>query len=106
MIKPVITETQFRQQVIDLAKVFGFKTYFTWTSIHSPKGFPDLVLRKPPRIIFAELKTDKGIVTPAQQEWHDDLIACGQEAYIWRPSDFEKIVEALKSKLEVTSPSA
>jgi len=91
-----ITEKEFRQQVIDLAKILGYKTHFTWTSIHSPKGFPDLVLRKPPHLIFAELKRESGKLTPSQEEWQEDLKACNQEVYVWRPSDFEKIAEILK----------
>ena len=96
--KVTISERDFREQIRHLCKVFGWKFYFTWLAIHSPKGFPDLVLRsvERKRIIFAELKTEKGKVTPSQQEWHDDLIACGQEAYLWRPSDFDEIVEILK----------
>jgi len=93
---PATTETQLREQVRGLCKVFGWKFHFTWLAIHSPKGFPDLVLRRPPRLIFAELKTEKGKLTPSQEEWQADLKACGQEVYIWRPSDFEKIAEILR----------
>ncbi len=91
-----LSEKQFREQIRDLCKVFGWKFHFTWLAIHSPKGFPDLVLRRPPRIIFAEIKTEKGIITPSQQEWYDDLIACGQEAFIWRPSQFDEIAKILR----------
>lgn len=90
-----LSEKDFRHQVIDLCKLLGWKHYFTWTSIHSPKGFPDLVLARE-RIIFAELKTEKGKVTPNQQEWLDALKQANQEVYLWRPSDFDKIVEILK----------
>lgn len=102
-----INEKEFREQIRDLCKLFGIKFHFTWLAIHSPKGFPDLVLRnlEQKRIIFAELKTESGKVTPSQQEWHDDLIECGQEAYIWRPSDMEKIVEILRGKNHKTSYS-
>lgn len=97
---PAITETQFREQIRSLCRVLGWKFHFTWLAIHSPKGFPDLVLRnvEQQRIIFAEIKTEKGIITPSQQEWHDDLIACGQEAYFWRPGDFDEIARILQGK--------
>lgn len=91
-------EKVFRQQVLDLARLLGYKAYFSWTSIHSPRGFPDLVLASPERrrLVFAELKSEKGRVMPAQQEWLQCLRDCGQEVYVWRPSDFEEIVKCLK----------
>ena len=95
-----VTEKDLREQVRTLCKLFGWKMYFSWTSIHSPRGFPDLVLANPEqkRVIFAELKSEKGTVTPYQQEWLDELAACGQEVYLWRPGDIEEILELLKQE--------
>lgn len=92
------TERELREQVRDLCKVFGWRFYFTWTSIHSPRGMPDLILCRPPRLIFAELKSDKGKITSHQQEWLDLLGECGGnvECYIVRPSDIEKFVGILR----------
>jgi len=92
-----ISEKVFRHQVIELCKLFGWKHYFTWTSIHSPKGFPDLVMVRE-RILFAELKTRKGKVTPNQQEWLDALKEAKQEVYLWRPADFDEIAIILQRK--------
>lgn len=94
---PVITERDLREQVRDLCKVLGWRFYFTWTSIHSPRGMPDLIICRPPRVIFAELKTEKGLVSPPQQEWIDTLSECpGAEVYVWRPGDIEEIAEVLR----------
>jgi len=95
----MITEKQLREQVRDLCKVFGWKFYFTWTSIHSPRGMPDLILCKPPRLIFAELKTEKGQLSDKQQEWLDLLDECGGniERYVWRPGDIENIAKILST---------
>jgi hypothetical protein len=61
-------------------------------SIHSPAGFPDLVLCRPPRLVVAELKTATGKATLAQQEWLAALGACtGVEAALWRPADWSLI---------------
>jgi len=94
----VVTEADLREQVRDLCNLFGWKMYFSWTSIHSPRGFPDLVLAHPSKkhVIFTELKSEKGKVTEEQQEWLDILRQCGQEVYVWRPGDFEQIVEILR----------
>ena len=96
-----ISETYFRdQQVIPLARMLGWLVYFTWKSFHSPAGFPDLVLVKGKRLIFAELKTDDGKFSPAQLTWLAALEWVARdnqaiEVYVWRPSDLEHIKELL-----------
>jgi len=101
----VVTERDLREQVRDLAKLFGWKMSFSWTSIHSPRGFPDLVLacQVRGRVIYAELKTEKGKVSDSQREWLDELTACGQEVYLWKPDDFEEIARILRSRLPCPS---
>ena len=61
-----------------------------WITTGAP-GFPDVVMAHPERgVIFAELKTDKGKTTAAQDAW---LRALGPhvECYLWRPSDLDSI---------------
>jgi hypothetical protein len=92
-----INEKQLREQIRDLCKILGWKFYFTWTAIHSPRGMTDLILCRPPRVIFAELKREKQEPTPEQQEWLDILGQCpGVERYVWKPSSWDKIVEILR----------
>ncbi len=68
-----ITEKAFESQVKSLAKIFGWRYYHTWRSFHSPAGFPDVVMVRPPRLVFAELKSEKGKTTPEQEGWLEDL---------------------------------
>lgn len=96
----VPTEKEFQASVIELARVNGFRDYHTHNSRHSAAGFPDLVLVRGDRLIFAELKTERGRVSEAQRAWLDDLtavaLACsGVEVYIWRPSHWPHIARAL-----------
>ena len=73
----------------------GASTSTHW-SIHSDAGWPDLALVRPPRFIAAELKSDRGQLTDDQAQWLDLLDACaGVEAYVWRPADWDRVVEAL-----------
>jgi VRR-NUC domain len=59
-------------------------------------GWPDLVLVRPPRIIFAELKSETGEVKPRQAEWLDVLRLLPQvEVRLWRPADWDALVEDL-----------
>lgn len=69
--------------------------YHTFDSRRSAPGFPDLVLTRRPRVIFAELKRDDGRPTVHQEAWLDDLRACGQEVFLWKPSDWKSIEKEL-----------
>ena len=92
-----LTEKEFLAQVVELAEVLGFRSYHTFDSRRSAAGFPDLVLVRPPRVIFAELKRQNGRVTIPQHLWFHDLDECpGVEVYIWKPSDWNEIVEVMR----------
>lgn len=96
-IDKLISEEDFRPMVLEAARLLGWEYYFTWTSIHSPAGFPDLVLVRPPRVIFAELKPEKGKLDKDQLKWMTVLQRCPKvEYYLWRPRNWDTIVERLK----------
>lgn len=100
-----ITEQEFQQQVIDLGHLLGwrvahFRPAQTAKGWRTPatadgKGFPDLVLVRE-RVIFAELKTDRGKLTDDQAAWLAALAHAGAEAYIWRPSEFDAVEHHLR----------
>ena len=93
------SEKQFQGQIKDLAQTFGFLYYHTWRAIHSPAGFPDTVLVKGKRLLFCELKSEKGQPTIEQCEWLEALNGVpGIEAYLWKPSDFDEIVTILQEE--------
>ena len=92
----LIKEKDFQAAVIDLARLFGWRPFWTWRSINSPEGEPDLRLVRPPRVIFAELKTEKGRLTAFQRSAGELLMLCpGIEYYLFRPRDWNEIVEVL-----------
>lgn len=98
---PEITEKVWQKQVEGLAKTLGYRHYHPYFSMRSAPGYPDLTLISPSqkRVIWIELKTEKGKVTNNQQEWLDCLAEAGQEVYVFRPSDFDRIVEILRRPL-------
>ncbi len=52
---------------------------------------------RPPRLVFAELKAERGRTTPHQERWLALLGACpGVESHLWRPSDLAHIAEVLR----------
>lgn len=86
------TEKQWQKVVEDYAHLMGWATYHPWLSVHSARGWPDLALCRPPRLVLAELKSEKGKLSLAQHHWIDLLDACpGVEVHIWRPSDWDTV---------------
>lgn len=100
-------EGELQNFVLRLARTCGWLAYHTRFSLKSQPGFPDLVLVKPPRVIFAELKDARRKLTESrlnkwghwvtgQDEWLAALAKCpGVEAYLWRPGDVEDIQREL-----------
>lgn len=85
-----ISEKTFQGQVQQLARMTGWKAYHTYDSRRSEPGFPDLVLAHPSRgVLYRELKTATGRVSPHQRAWLDLLKTAGADADIWRPADLE-----------------
>ncbi len=101
-----ITEAQWQKTVTDLAELFRWRWY------HAPEnrpvagrngtyvqnvrnGFPDLVLVKGDRLIFAELKRETGTYGPNQEDWLRALAGAHAEVYTWRPRDLAEVREIL-----------
>jgi len=105
----VESEREFQREVIKMAESLGW--YFNHalpgkgrnkhlTLFIGKRGFPDLVLCRPPRLIFAELKSETGKLSTDQQEWLEALRACGAEVYVWRPSELERITGILSDGID------
>jgi len=82
-----MSEKQLQAAVEQMCRLLQLRHYHSWTSIHSGRGFPDLVIAGPSGVLWRELKRQKEHPTPPQQAWLDTLHAAGQDAGIWRPSD-------------------
>lgn len=102
-----LSERAFQAQVLDYARLRGWRYYHhrpalrasgRWsTALSGAPGLPDLILLRHDRLLFVELKTTTGRVRPAQQEWLDALsVVTGVEVYLWRPRDWDEILEKLK----------
>lgn len=90
-----ISEADFQAQVVEVAKLCGWRVYHPWLSVKSAKGYPDLTLVRGGRLIFVELKSERGYVSAEQHEWLDALTQAGQAVFVWRPRDWPLIEKAL-----------
>lgn len=98
-------EREWQAQVVEAARLMGWRVYHTHDSRRSAPGWPDLALVRD-RLVMAELKTETGRVSPEQQQWLALLTAAGVETYLWRPSDLDDVLEVLKRKRPTPSPTS
>jgi hypothetical protein len=105
---PEISEAAFTAQLLELCHTLGWymvhfraaRTSRGWrTPIQGDGiGYPDTCLFSPSqkRIVWAELKRDSCKPTPEQLAWGEVIKATGHEWYLWKPKDFDSIVEILR----------
>ena len=90
-----MTEQELQSSVECLARRYGYIYYHTHDSRHSAAGFPDLVLVRSGRTIFAECKSENGKLTPEQNVWIEALVIAGNEVYVWYPKHLSEIADIL-----------
>jgi hypothetical protein len=91
-----MSENDLLEAVIDLAETFKWRVFHVrpgldrhgrWTTAMSGSdaaGWPDLCMVRE-RVIWAELKSADGRLTPAQQDWLFALTHANAETHVWRP---------------------
>lgn len=110
-----MTEKQLQASIVHAARALGWRDASTWRSLHSPKGWPDLVLARGLRLLIVELKAEKGRLTPEQETWLEWWRIFGAavarelrkpratdpretpriEVYVWRPADIDTAYRVL-----------
>ena len=104
-------EKDFQKTVIEYATLRGWRVaHFRTTRIQRKNGqvyyatgvsaqgagFPDLVLVRGKRVVYIELKSDKGVVSKEQEEWLHALQDANQEVFVWRPNSWYILEEIIK----------
>ena len=100
----LISEAELQRTVVQLARARGWLVCHMTDPQRSEPGVPDLLMVRPPRVVFMELKRQKGRldrrtrhdrkgrVLPNQEDWKLALETCGGvEYYLFRPSDWDTI---------------
>ena len=113
----LMSERDLKNQIIAFARSHGWLVHHdlpsqrangSWaTTNQGDSGYPDLVLvhpgntakEQPGTIVYAELKTARGKLSAAQEQWLDALTAAGQRAVVWRPQDLKQVFDLLRTPL-------
>src|SRR5678816_2687074 len=98
-------EKDWQRQVRELAETLGYRrAYHTFDSRRSDVGFPDLVLvsAQRRRVIYLELKREKGRVSDMQAGWIRDLHLAGAEVYVARPRHLQQLAYVLSAVTHTT----
>jgi hypothetical protein len=108
MTLPQEAEADLQRAVLELAAAAGgWMAYHTHDSRHSAAGFPDLVLvdTRQHRLVWVELKSDRGRLSKPQAVWLQALERAGQEVHVWRPRHWKKIEDRILRR-DVPRPTA
>lgn len=103
-----ISEENFQQMFEDFTISCGWLTYHfraaqtkdgEWVTpvSGSGAGFLDNVCVRE-RVVYAELKSERGELSFEQSKLVERLQECGEEVYVWKPSDWKAIVNIMETK--------
>ena len=105
------SETEFQKHVIALSQGLGFVVaHFRNVRVQRANGsvsyqtpvqadgagFPDLVVAGHGRVVFVELKANKGRIRPEQEAWINMLREGGATVFVWKPKQWSEIAELLE----------
>lgn len=100
-----LTEADFQSMIVARAEALGWRVHHDRGDyrqcIAGDPGFPDLVMARDGRVVFAEVKAAKGRLSAHQRLWLTELGFDADppdrmvEVYVWRPEHWPQIVEVL-----------
>ena len=91
-----MTEAELKRAVLRLAYAHGWLVYHVpATNVRGSqgRGYPDLTLARGGKVLWLELKQERGVLREEQLRWSDQLPP-GQY-YVIRPRDLEWLHEVL-----------
>lgn len=85
-----MSEAQFLTAVLDLCEIYGVLVHHCYDGrLCEGSGLPDLIIVGRHRVLFAELKSDRGQLSSKQTTWRYKLIAAGAYWVCWTPADLD-----------------
>ena len=107
-----LSEAHLEQQLLDLARIRGWKAHHVRDSRHvlmGDTGAPDWWLARHGRLVVVELKREDGKLSPdqaaflaelgwenEQQQWAQELSATRLTVWVIRPSSFDRFMAVLE----------
>jgi len=85
-----MSEAELQRLVAELCDRLGLAHYHTFDSRRSEPGWPDSVIVGT-EILFRELKSRDGVLTPAQRRWGSRIERAGGDWSVWRPQDWSNM---------------
>lgn len=104
VLNAAMTERELFECVRAHLNAFGWLWHHVYDARRSNAGLPDLIAVKNGRLLFIELKTEKGRLTDEQRVWLMALHHAGGEegtpygarTCVWRPSDLSSgVIESV-----------
>lgn len=102
-----MNEAELQRTVLDAARLGGWIVHHSrpaltstgrWvTPLSGDPGLPDLILVRE-RVLWLELKSERGVVSTHQTVWIGQLRKAGQDVRVVRPADLDGIVAELIAK--------
>lgn len=98
-------EDEFARRIEETMDWLGLRWHHETDSRKSKAGFPDYCVVGPYGILFLEIKSTKGKVSPKQRDWIDALTAAAAledeqghavAAYVAYPDDWDRVLSDLK----------
>lgn len=97
-----MSEEELLAAILDAAYLLGWRIHHDRRSDKALQqghaGFPDLVLVRNGRVMFLELKSDKGQLSEDQWAWHKALPIPSHsvDVRVVRPGDLDDVIESLR----------
>jgi hypothetical protein len=85
-----MTEAELQRLVAEACVRLKLHHYHTFDSRRSEPGWPDSVIVGS-SIIYRELKSRDGVLTPAQRRWGSRIERAGGDWAVWRPVDWQNM---------------
>ena len=83
----LMSERDLQATVTGLCDLLRLDHFHVLTSKGMRPGWPDLVIIGPRRVLYRELKSETGKLTPDQRRIGSKLINAGCDWAVWRPRD-------------------
>ncbi len=107
-----ISERDLQNAIVDAAHLYGYLVFHTRPALsakgwrtpvqYDGKGFVDLVLVGPERIVFAEIKAANGKLSREQEHWLEGLqkvaaVTDRVRVCVWSPADWpDRVLQVLQ----------